>query len=94
MEDILAILGIFFFCPLLGFVVFSNTGRELTGALADRIRGGASTEGALRDEVEHLRADVEDLRAQLGETQERLDFAERMLAAPRDGGGPIASKEG
>jgi len=40
------------------------------------------------EEREELALDVDDLRAQLAETQERLDFAERVLAqqnpAPRD----------
>lgn len=36
--------------------------------------------GATR--VENLAAEVDSLRQQLSETQERLDFAERMLARP------------
>ncbi len=39
------------------------------------------------DAVDALRDDLDDTRAQLAEVQERLDFAERMLAAGR------ASKE-
>jgi hypothetical protein len=34
--------------------------------------------------VERLRADVDDLRGLVGELQERLDFAERMLAQQRE----------
>ena len=34
-------------------------------------------------EVEALRDDVDDTRAQLADMQERLDFAERLLAAGR-----------
>ncbi len=33
--------------------------------------------------VDALRDDLDDTRAQLAETQERLDFAERLLAAGR-----------
>ena len=35
-------------------------------------------------DVTELRDEVSELRAQLEEVQERLDFAERMLAKPRD----------
>ena len=35
-------------------------------------------------DVTELRDEVNELRAQLEEVQERLDFAERMLAKPRD----------
>jgi len=31
-----------------------------------------------------LEGEVQQLRRELGETQERLDFAERLLAKPRD----------
>ncbi len=37
------------------------------------------------DEVDALRDDLDDTRAQLAEMQERLDFAERLLAAGRGG---------
>lgn len=37
--------------------------------------------GALRPAVDALTDDVHDLRSHLAEVQERLDFAERMLAS-------------
>ena len=39
---------------------------------------------ALRDDVEQLADTQEHTRAQLAEMQERLDFAERLLAAGRE----------
>ncbi len=48
-------------------------------ALAERIAGRSPTTTEDR-EIQELRGEVEDLRHQLGEVQERLDFAERMLA--------------
>ncbi len=39
--------------------------------------------------IDALRDDIDDTRAQLAEVQERLDFAERLLAAgraPQEGG--------
>jgi hypothetical protein len=70
---------------VLGFVgfTFSPIGTAIAKRLA---RGG----GADSDEVNELRADVADLRAELDEVrakvahvdelQDRMDFAERMLA--------------
>ena len=48
-------------------------------ALAERIAGRSGTAAENRD-IQELRGEVEDLRHQLGEVQERLDFAERLLA--------------
>ena len=39
-------------------------------------------------ELAGLRADVDDLRRELGEVQERVDFAERLLSQPREAGRP------
>ena len=36
------------------------------------------------DRIQELEGDVQDLRQQLAEAQERLDFAERLLARPKD----------
>lgn len=50
-------------------------------AWADRIAGRHGPDDA---EVQSLRADVEELRGRLAETEERLDFAERLLSNQRD----------
>jgi hypothetical protein len=47
------------------------------------IEAKARVAGAGSVDVEQLRQDVDDLRGQLAEVQERLDFAERMLAKGR-----------
>ena len=50
-------------------------------ALGRRIQGGrVDVDEELRSEVTYLREQVEDVQRQLGETQERLDFAERILS--------------
>ena len=41
------------------------------------------SDAELGPEVDALRDDLNDTRAQLAEMQERLDFAERLLAAGR-----------
>ena len=60
-------------------------------AIARRIEGKAVADSALTDrleELEHRLAEMEQDRARVGELEERLDFAERMLAkAPERIGG-------
>ena len=71
MEDILAIIFLLG-GGVVSVLAFSPVGR----ALADRIRGHAPD--APYDP--ELLAEVQALRADVGELQERVDFAERMLA--------------
>ncbi|MGE5801196.1 MAG: hypothetical protein ACM358_02980 [Gemmatimonadota bacterium] len=59
------------------FVLRGPLGR----AIGERIAGGHT--GDVR-EVQDLKGDVEELRQQLSEVQERLDFAERLLARQED----------
>lgn len=75
MEDILALILIFGGGTTIA-LSFSPVGR----ALAARIRGDA---GAVQPDPE-LRAEVDLLRQDVVELQERLDFAERMLAQQSD----------
>jgi len=75
--------------PIIGlligfFVVFSKS--ELGRALAQRISGGAPASHALEGELRELRGELEVMRAELLETQERLDFTERLLAGTRKDG--------
>jgi hypothetical protein len=56
-------------------------------AFARRIEGKGGADPGLRADVEHLQqrlGDVEVLQARVGELEERLDFAERLLAQPRE----------
>lgn len=58
----------------------------LMRAFARRIEGKGRTDPALLDEVEHLRSrlsDVEGLQGRVAELEERVDFAERLLAQKR-----------
>jgi len=52
-------------------------------ALAERLAGRART-GAEDQDVQELKGEVEELRTQLADVQERLDFAERVLARRDD----------
>ncbi|HEV8195082.1 MAG TPA: hypothetical protein VGP87_00475 [Gemmatimonadales bacterium] len=61
-------------------------------AIARRIEGKAGLDPALSErieELEHRLAEMEQDRIRMGELEERLDFAERMLATP-----PERLKEG
>ena len=64
-------------------------------AMADRIAGRVPERPGLPDE--HVTAELEDVRRRMAELEERLDFAERLLARNREqghlgaGGGPRAS---
>jgi hypothetical protein len=54
-------------------------------ALARRIEGKAAVDPALTErieELEHRLAELDQERVRIAELEERLDFAERMLAAP------------
>ncbi len=55
---------------------------EIGKAIAHRIRGGARDED-LKQDVDEMRRELDVVRADLAETNERLDFAERLLSAAR-----------
>ena len=77
MEDILAVVLIFGGGTLTA-LSFSPVGR----AFADRLRGKHSApvpDPAVYEELDQLRQDVTEL-------QERVDFAERLLAKSREAG--------
>ena len=73
-------MSIFFLSMAAIFVLRGPFGRALGERLSGRV--------AARDDgdVQELREEVEELRRQLGEVQERLDFAERLLAKQKDAG--------
>jgi hypothetical protein len=77
-------------------LAWSPLPRLLAQAFAQRIMHGQTPkEGALADRrVDDLSGEVEALRRALYETQERLDFAERLLAQQKERGalGPAAER--
>jgi hypothetical protein len=77
----MAILGIgVASCAAFGAVAFGPVGR----AVGKRILSGGTDRGAIDDDLHDLRLQVEDLRNALLESQERLDFTERMLAGGKE----------
>lgn len=79
-EGILAIIFIFG-----GGTLFLLAISPVGKALADRIR-----HGAIPDSDPGLLAEVDALRQEVIDLQERVDFAERLLAAPHEPESPAS----
>ena len=81
--------------PLMVLIVSLATVFVLRGpfgrALAERISGRARS-GTEDQELRELKGDVEELRNQLSEVQERLDFAERILARQDERAGVLPKR--
>ena len=71
-----------------GLSLVTAIARRIAGPSRYRFPGQSNADvDALRDEVEHLRAEVAALKersAELDDVQNRLDFAERLLAQVRE----------
>jgi hypothetical protein len=57
-------------------------------AIVEQMRGKSPGSPALEAEVAQLRIELDDLRHALVETQERLDFTERLLARTSEASPP------
>jgi hypothetical protein len=77
---LIPVLAVFF----AGLVALSST--AIGKALARRIWGEQPDARRLYLDVQALHGEVEALRMELAETQERLDFAERLLAGQSESG--------
>ncbi len=86
MEDILAIVLIFGGGTCIA-LAFSPLGR----ALADRLRYGKTPPVVENDPA--IYSEIDQMRAEMNELQERLDFAERLLAKPGDSELPVQGSE-
>lgn len=71
-------MSILFLCAASVFILCGPFGRALAERIARRARTGDD------QEIRELKGEVEELRQQLCEVQERLDFAERLLARQDD----------
>jgi hypothetical protein len=84
MHDLVPIFGMLTGTLITGGLIFGVVRimhSPVGVALARRIQGvRAEADEDLRAEVAFLRDQVEDVQRQLGETQERLDFTERIIA--------------
>lgn len=79
MEDILAVILIFG-----GGTAFLISISPIGKAIAERIRAKApGVPPALEDQQDAILEELASLRRELTEVQERMDFAERLLARER-----------
>lgn len=83
MFDLIPIFGMLTGVVITGGLIFGvvKVMQSPVGiALGRRIQGRSADDDDLRAEVGYLREQVEDMHRQLSETQERLDFTERLLS--------------
>lgn len=59
--------------------------RPVVAAIAKRIAGEHRQPGIEPAERDEILSELQHVRAELAELAERMDFAERLLAKPRDG---------
>ena len=59
--------------------------RPVAAAVAKRIAGEHRRAEPDHEETEELRAELQQARQEIADLAERMDFAERLLAKPRDG---------
>jgi hypothetical protein len=59
--------------------------RPVAAAIAKRIAGEHRKPGLDPDEREEILSQLQAVREEVAELAERMDFAERLLAKPRDG---------
>jgi hypothetical protein len=66
---------------LIALVIIKVAQGQVGQAIARRLQGkGGAAEAELRSELLDMKEHVAELEHRLGETEERLDFAERLLA--------------
>lgn len=73
---------------VVGFAVVRVAQSQIGQAIARRIHGKGAPDPELREELFALRDDVATLERRLADSEERLDFAERLLADPTKSGRP------
>jgi len=59
--------------------------RPVAAAVAKRIAGEHRKPGLDPDERDEIMGELEQVRQEIADLAERMDFAERLLAKPRDG---------
>jgi hypothetical protein len=67
-----------------GFGLWAQRLRQRTGGARQQVEAGTTQQ--LQEGFEALEADVARLRQELSETQERVDFVERVLAQHQEAG--------
>ena len=84
-NDVAPMMMMIVLCLTIGTAIILRG--PLGKALARRLEGKAGADPALLErieELEHRLGEMDRERARIGELEERLDFAERLLAAPKE----------
>ena len=66
---------------------------QIGQAIAKRIHGRGGSDSELQSEIAELREQVVDLTHHVAETEERLDFTERLLAGKKEAAGLPEGRE-
>lgn len=90
-KQVLALLIPIVAISFTGLVVLSRT--RIGDAIARRIAGERRPDREILDHVESMRHELDAVRSELAETQERLDFTERLLSRTRDPGALAAGED-
>ena len=88
----LGVPGSILFIILVSVVAATVILWPIVRALARRLEGKGTVEAGLKADVEHLHqrlGEVDALQARVGELEERLDFAERLLARTPEAPGQL-----
>lgn len=81
MEEIITFAAVM--AVIAGFVAILS--RTVIGqAVVERIRGQAGHDSLTQGRLDAMEEEMAHLREQMSETQERVDFAERLLAQVRE----------
>ena len=88
----LGVPGSILFIILVSVVAATVILWPIVRALARRLEGKGTVDAGLKADVEHLHqrlGEVDALQARVGELEERLDFAERLLARTPEAPGQL-----
>jgi hypothetical protein len=88
----LGVPGSILFIILVSVVAATVILWPIVRALARRLEGKGTGDAGLKADVEHLHqrlGEVDALQARVGELEERLDFAERLLARTPEAPGQL-----
>ena len=86
-EDFIPLFGMLtgvVMMVIIGFTIVRVAQSQIGQAIARRIHGKGAVDPDLREELYEVREQVAGLEQRLAESEERLDFAERLLARPNE----------
>jgi ubiquinone biosynthesis protein UbiJ len=79
---------------LIGVTIVKVSQGVIGQAIARRLRGGSAPDPDMLEDLSQLRDQVANLEQRLMESEERLDFAERLLSSGSQAGREDPTREG